>query len=100
MTNDADSVTDPNAEFQTLFRRPRIILYEWLRSERATLETLNELCFYLDIEEDTFRNHTKQARARELIVHCERFSRLAFLYCLANKLYPGALPPLGLAAGG
>lgn len=85
MTNDA--VTDANAEFQTLFHQPRIVLYEWLRSEHTTLETLNELCFYLQIEEDALRNHTKQARARELIVHCERL-RLAFLYCLADKLYP------------
>lgn len=94
MTNDAGLVPETHAEFQTLFHKPRIVLYEWLRSERATLETLNELCFYLEIEEDALRNHTKQARARELIVHCERLSRLAFLYCLANKLYPGTLPPM------
>lgn len=97
MTNSAD--LNANIEFQHLFHQPRILLYEWLRSERASMEVLNELCFYLQIEEDAFRNHTKQARARELITHCEHLNRLAFLYCLADKLYPGTLPPLGLAAG-
>jgi Effector-associated domain 7 len=72
---------------------PRIQLYDWLSSNRADKETLADLCFRLNIDEEMLTGDVKPALSRALIRYCERQGNFSDLYELVRKRYPDALTP-------